>query len=73
MNIEGQPLTEQKISFIGALNRLQKRLNPTKEELAAMRKVLKQQYPDGMTDSELQRFTERWEQKGNEHAQSAAR
>ncbi len=38
-----------------------------------MRKVLKQQYPDGMTDNELQVFTEQWEQKGNEHAQSATR
>lgn len=28
-----------------------------------MRKVLKQQYPDGMTDNELQVFTEQWEQK----------
>lgn len=73
MSMEGQPLTEQKMSFIGALNRLQRRLNPTKEELAVMRKVLKQQYPDGMTDNELQVFTEQWEQKGNEHAQSATR
>ncbi|XAG86656.1 DDE-type integrase/transposase/recombinase [bacterium 19MO03SA05] len=73
MNIGGQPLTEQKMTFIGALNRLKRRFNPTKDELVAMRVELKHQYPNGMTESELHTFTELWEQHGNEYAQSATR
>ncbi|HFQ4837164.1 TPA: transposase [Vibrio vulnificus] len=73
MSIEGQAVTEQKITTVGALNRLKKRFNPAKEDFAVMRTVLKQQYPEGMTEAELQTFTQQWEQHGNDYAQSAAR
>ncbi|HAS6636677.1 DDE-type integrase/transposase/recombinase [Vibrio parahaemolyticus] len=73
MSVEGQPLTEQKMTIIGALNRFKKAFNPRKEELASVRALLKKQHPDGLTESELKTLIELWEQGGNEYAQSAIR
>ncbi len=73
MAIEGQALTEHKTTFIGALNRLKKALNPSREELTTLRAVLKQKHPQGASERELQIFIELWEQEANEHTQNAAR
>ncbi|MEZ9563820.1 transposase [Vibrio artabrorum] len=73
MDIEGQALTEHKTTFIGALNRLKKALNPSREELTTLRAVLKKKHPQGASERELQIFIELWEQEANEHTQNAAR
>jgi transposase InsO family protein len=71
MHIDGQPLTEKNMTVIGALNRFRKAFNPSKEEFSIFRTSLLKQYPNGLTESELQTFIEQWEQGGNEHAQRA--
>lgn len=73
MSVEGQPLTEQKMTIIGASNRFKKAFNPHKNELSAFKKSLKAQYPEGISETELNLFIEQWEQGDHDYAQSAVR
>ena len=72
MEIAGQPLTEHQISFIGALNRIKKALNPSREEFDSIRTWFKQSNPHGATETEIQTFIAAWEQQ-DDNAQRAIR
>ncbi|SHO55013.1 DDE-type integrase/transposase/recombinase [Vibrio quintilis] len=73
VKVDALVMTEQKTSFIGALKRVKTALNPAEEEFTALKALLKQRYPDGATESELQVFIQRWRQNGDEHTQSAVK